>query len=198
MALIPRRLHRQKWLSNFHPQRVEARTIGGIRLTRIEQSIEINATPREIWPMIRWDRVPDWMDIIKKVEYTSEQKETVGARAHWIGEAGGIKSEWDTETTEWEVNERGAWRSTGGTFTGIGSMTLNPSGPGTKATFMMDYDLPYSVLGKIIDKLRVCKAVERGTVRALKKLKILAEAGDQRKPGSKLPNITVSEGVGGG
>jgi len=138
------------------------------------------------------------MDIIKKVEYTSEQKETVGVTAHWIGEAGGVKSEWDTETTEWEVNERGAWRSTGGTFTGIGSLTLNPSETGTKATFMMDYDLPYSILGKIIDKLRVCKAVEKGTTRALKKLKEIAESRTQGKVQPKSPNMTTGEGAGGG
>ena len=167
-------------------------------MTRIEQSIEINATPREISPIIRWDRVPQWMDIIKKVEYTSEQKETVGATAHWIGETGRVKSEWDTETTEWEENERGAWRSIRGTFTGIGSMTLTPSETGTKATFMMDYDLPYSILGKIIDKLRVCKAVQKGTTRALKKLKILAESGNQGKPRSKFPNITIGKGFDGG
>jgi uncharacterized membrane protein len=165
-------------------------------LTRIEESIEINAPQRGIWPMIRWDRVPEWMDMIKKVEYTSEQKETVGATAHWIGEAGGVKSEWDTETTEWEVNERGAWRSTRGTFTGIGSITLTPSEYGTKATFMMDYDLPYSILGKIIDKLRVCKAVEKGITRALKKLKELVEAGNQGKSRSKLQDITIGEGAG--
>ena len=167
-------------------------------MTRIEQSIEINATPREIWPIIRWDKVPEWMDIIKKVEYTSEQKETVGATAHWIGEAGGVKSEWDTETTEWEENQRGAWRSIKGTFTGIGSMTLSPSETGTKAIFMMDYDLPYYILGKIIDKLRVCKALEKGTARALKKLKTLVETANQRKPDSKLLNITIGEEAGGG
>jgi uncharacterized membrane protein len=167
-------------------------------LTRIEQSIKINATPREIWPIIRWDRIPEWMDIIKKVEYTSEQKETVGATAHWIGEAGGVKSEWDTETTEWDENQRGAWRSTRGTFTGIGSMTLSPSETGTKATFMMDYDLPYSILGKIIDKLRVCKAVERGTARALKKLKMLSETANQGKPETELENTIIGEEAGGG
>ena len=144
-------------------------------MARIEESIEINAAPKKIWPIIRWDRVPEWMDIIKKVEYTSEEKETIGATAHWIGEAGGVKSEWDTETTEWEPYSRGAWRSTGGTFTGIGSMTLTPIDSGTKTTFVMDYDLPYSILGRIIDKLRVCKAVEKGTEKGLKKLKEIAE-----------------------
>ena len=77
-------------------------------------------------------------------------------------------------------------------------MTLSPSETGTKATFMMDYDLPYYILGKIIDKLRVCKALEKGTARALKKLKTLVETANQRKPDSKLLNITIGEEAGGG
>jgi uncharacterized membrane protein len=144
-------------------------------LARIEESIEINVSPQRIWPIIRWDKVPEWMDIIKKVKYTSEETNKIGATAHWVGEAGGIKSEWDTETTEWEPYVRGAWRTTAGTFTGIASMTLSPTDLGTKATFMIDYELPYSLLGKIIDKLRVCKAIEKGTIRALKNLKAMAE-----------------------
>jgi uncharacterized membrane protein len=144
-------------------------------LARIEESIEINASPQKIWPLIRWDKIPEWMVIIKKVEYTSEEKETIGATAHWVGEAGGLKSEWDTETTEWDLYNRGAWRSTAGTFTGIGSMTLNPIQSGTKATLMMDYELPYSFLGKTIDKLRICKIIEKGTISSLKNLKGIAE-----------------------
>jgi len=144
-------------------------------LARIEESIEINASPQKIWPIIRWDRVPEWMTIIKKVEYTSEDKETIGATAHWVGEAGGLKSEWDTETTEWLPYTRGAWRTTAGTFTGIGSMTLSSNESGTKATFMMDYELPYSFLGKIIDKLRVCKTIEKSTIDSLNNLKAIAE-----------------------
>lgn len=116
------------------------------------------------------------MDIIKRVEYTSEEKDKVGATAHWIGEAGGVKSEWDTETTEWEQYKRGAWRTTAGTFTGIGSMILNPTQTGTRATFMMDYELPYSILGKLIDKLRVFKAVNRGVEKGLEKLKKTIES----------------------
>ena len=149
--------------------------LGGNRLTRIEESIEIKAAPHKIWPIVRWDRVPDWMDIIKKVEYTSEKTDQTGATAHWIGEAGGVKAEWDTETTEWAPFIRSAWRTTAGTFTGIGSMTLTPTEAGTKTSFMMDYELPYSILGKIIDKLRVCKAVEKGAKDGLRRLKDIAE-----------------------
>ena len=148
-------------------------------MARIEKSIDIKASTEEIWPLVLWDKVPQWMDIIKSVEYTCMEKEAVGATANWIGEAGGVKSEWDTETTECEQYSRGAWRTTGGTFTGIGSMTLSSSALGTKATFMMDYELPYSIFGKIIDKLRVCKAVEKGTERGLLRLKEIAEMDDQ-------------------
>ncbi len=144
-------------------------------MARIEESIEINTTAQRIWPNILWDKVPEWLDIIKKVDYTSEDTEAVGATAHWVGEAGGIKSEWDTETIEWDTYKRGAWRTTAGTFTGIGSVTLTPTKSGTRATFMMDYDLPYSILGKIIDKLRVFKAVEKGVRNGLKKLKEITE-----------------------
>ena len=115
------------------------------------------------------------MSILKKVEFTSEEKEKIGATAHWVSEVGGLKSEWDTETTEWQPYTRGAWRTTAGTFTGIGSIILSPTESGTKVTFMMDYELPYSFLGKIIDKLRVCKAIEKGTNDSLKNLKEMAE-----------------------
>ena len=116
------------------------------------------------------------MDQVRKAEYTSKEKEGVGAVAHVCGEAGGIKSEWDAETTEWTENSRFAWRTTAGTFTGIGSMTLASTGAGTKATFLMDYDLPYSIFGKIVDKLRVYKAIDKATERGLEKLKASFES----------------------
>jgi len=145
-------------------------------MARIEKSIEINASPGEVWPLIYWDRVPQWMDQVRKAEYVSKARDGVGVVAHVCGEVGGLKSEWDAETTEWAENRRYAWRTTGGTFTGIGSMTLTPKGTGTKATFVMDYDLPYSVLGKIVDKLHVYKAIEKATVQGLEKLRSTFES----------------------
>jgi uncharacterized membrane protein len=144
-------------------------------VARIEKSIDINAPSETIWPMVYWDRVPEWMDQIKKASYTSEYKDRLGATAHVIGNAGGIRAEWDAETTEWTENEKFGWRTFAGTFTGFGSMTLTPTKTGTKATFVMDYDLPYSFLGKLVDRLRVSRDLERGTEKALRKLKTLSE-----------------------
>jgi len=144
-------------------------------LTRIEKSIEIKTSPEKVWPMVAWEKLPEWFEGFKKVECTSKGKHGVGETVHIISEAAGVKAEWDAETTEVIENEKAAWRSTGGNFTGIGSTALSPTKAGTKVTIVMDYELPYSVLGKLIDKLRVHKALEKSFDIGLKKLKDILE-----------------------
>jgi uncharacterized membrane protein len=144
-------------------------------MARIEKSIEIKAPPEKVWPYVFWDRVPEYLDTIKKAEYTSKEKLGVGATAHIWSSVAGSKDEWEAETTEWIENRKHAWRTISGNLTAIGSMTYTPIKGGTKATFVMDYDLPYSVLGKLIDKLRVSKEMDKGMEQAMKKLKERAE-----------------------
>ena len=43
----------------------------------------------------------------------------------------------------------------------VNSWTFEPTAKGTKLTFSMDYEVPYSVLGKVIDKLKVSKDVKK-------------------------------------
>ena len=136
---------------------------------RIERSIEIGGPPEKVWPMVFWDRVQEWFNVIKKVERTSKGKDGLGATAHVVAKAMGIKVEWDAKTIEWKENEKVAWRSTAGNFKMSSSMTFSPTKDGTKVTFVMNYDLPYSVLGKIIDKLGVSREVSKSIDRGMKK-----------------------------
>ena len=144
-------------------------------MTRIEKSIEIKAPPEKGWPMIDWNGWTQWYDPFKKVEWTSKDKRKVGATVHVTVELAGIKAVWDGETTEYTENEKVAWRSTGGNFTGFGFNALSPTKDETKVTIMMDYDLPYSILGKLIDKLRFHKAMEKSFDVGLKKTKNILE-----------------------
>ena len=143
-------------------------------MTKIEKSIEIKASPEKVWPMITWDRIPEWYDPYKKVEWTSKDKYTVGSTVHITGELAGSKAEMDAETTEYKENEKVAWRTTGG-MKGTGYAALSPTETGTKVTIIMDYELPYSVLGKLIDKLRVHKAIDKSFDVAYEKLKDMLE-----------------------
>lgn len=115
------------------------------------------------------------MEIIRKAEYTSEDKDRVGATAHVIAEGAGIEAEWNVEITEYVKNEKATWRTTVGSLAAIGLTTLNPTKAGTKVSFVIDYGLPYSVLGKIVDKLKVSREIEKDIEKGLKKLKKIVE-----------------------
>jgi uncharacterized membrane protein len=121
------------------------------------------------------DRLPEWFGMIKKATLTSKEKDKVGATAHLTVKVAGIKGESDVEMTDWVKNEKRAWRTIAGNMTAITSTTLSPTKAGTKITFVMDYALPYSVLGKIIDKLRVSKEIEKSIDQGFKKLKEMME-----------------------
>ena len=139
-------------------------------MARIEESIEINAPLEKVFSLIRWDRVPEYYDSIKKVEWTSEPKMKVGATVHVFSEIAGSKGEWGAEVTEYKDNEKVSWRTTSGNLTIIYNATLELAKAGTKLTTSFDYELPYSVLGKLIDKLRVHKSMEKEVEQALQKI----------------------------
>ena len=117
----------------------------------------------------------EWYAPFKKVEHTSKEIDKVGATVHIATELAGIKSAWEAEHTEIIENEKASWRTTGGGFTGFGFNAISPTKTGSKVTVMMEYDLPYSVLGKLIDKLRFHKALEKSFDVGLQKLKDMME-----------------------
>lgn len=145
-------------------------------MARLEKSIEIDASPEKIWSLVNWDRVPEWYESIKKVEWkTAKGKMDVGATVHAWSETAGVKSEFDAEITEFLDKEKVTWRTTSGNPTIIFHATMNPSGPKYKVTTTFDYELPYSILGKLIDKLRVHKELEKEAEAALQRMKKVAE-----------------------
>jgi len=125
--------------------------------------------------MIAWDRTPEWYAEWTKVEWTSKDKDKVGSAVHIKVEAAGMKTELDYETTEMMENEKVAFRSTGKNFKAVGFHGLIPTKAGTRVTISTDYELPYSVLGKLIDKLRFHKALEKSFEVGLEKLKDMME-----------------------
>ena len=144
-------------------------------MARVEKSIEIDSTPDKIWPLLFWDRLPEWLGTIKEAEYTSDEKERLGATAHVVAEAAGVKAEWDVEITEYVKNKKAIWRTTRGNLTAVGSTILELTDAGTKVTFVIDYDLPYSILGKVIDRLVVGRDMEKDIENGMKKLKEMTE-----------------------
>lgn len=129
-------------------------------MARLEKSIEIRAPPEEVWEMLAWDKLPEWDEgtqkNVKSVEYisevnTPEDKFRVGASARMILNNG----EMNVEIRESVENEKVSYRVIGGPFgtEPIVTYILEPVGEGTKITFVGDYEMPWGVFGKFLDRL---------------------------------------------
>jgi len=113
------------------------------------------------------------MDGWKDAEYTSEDKYRVGACAHITEHAAGTRTKYDFEITDSLANEKITFRSRSMGYTLI-TYILAPVAKGTKLTYAMDYQLPWGILGKFLDKLGG-RSGEKIVERELEKLKSILE-----------------------
>lgn len=143
-------------------------------MAKFEKSIEIKGSPEKVWPIVSREKLMELQPEWKRAEWISKDKNKAGLTLHMIGEVGGYKAEMNVEFPEWTENEKLTWR-TKYELTTSGSFTIDPTKVGSKYTVVMEYELPHSLLGKVIDKLRVHKVIEKNYEEYLKKLKDAVE-----------------------
>jgi hypothetical protein len=81
----------------------------------IKRSIEIFATPEEVWPfLIDPSKVLEWYVPLTKFEYTSEQRRDVGAPFYFEEKVPGGPLQMDCVITEWVENEALAFKMVSG------------------------------------------------------------------------------------
>jgi uncharacterized membrane protein len=144
-------------------------------LTRIEKSIEIDASPKDVWTAILPENTPQWFEPFKQVEWTSQETHQKGSTFRVSSDIADTRSRWDAVMTEVKENELGEWRTTSGSINGVTKASLCPTESGTKLSMSMDYKLPYSVIGRMFDKIRVHKELEKDFEVGLRDLKYLLE-----------------------
>jgi len=83
--------------------------------------------------------------------------------------------EWDMTLTYFEENKKVRWHTEKPSKM-TNTLILEPTSKGTMLTHIVEYELPYSYLGKIIDKFRVRKSVEKEMSSWLENAKNLIEA----------------------
>jgi len=144
-------------------------------LGKLTKSIEIEASPEKVFTFINdTKKMNEAFKPSIEVKDTSEGPVGVGSTMHFVGAAGG---KWDAEVTEFVENKKVASRTIGaGDMKITQSWTLEPTAKGTKLTFSADYELPYSLLGKLVDKVRVSKVIEKSTIQMLENAKKALEA----------------------
>jgi uncharacterized membrane protein len=148
-------------------------------LTRIEKSIVIEAPVEKVF-----DFVTDLDNVVKnqapetEVTLLSRDKgpDRVGFKAKVRAKFGDKVWESEVETTELVKNKRHVVRQKGGALKKMETTDLfEPTEKGTKWTAIMEYELPYSLIGKVVDKLKARKDMEKAMDYMMKKTKELIE-----------------------
>ena len=152
-------------------------------MTRLEKSIEIKATPKKVWEMLAFDRMPEWMSDWKSAAFTSEvrtpeDKCRLGASAHVTEKHG----EFDLEITESLENEKitalskGKYKYPwmgGQRVTMTVTYTLKPVEEGTILTYAMDHELLLRFGGQLQPLGK--GYLEKGIEKSLNNLKSILE-----------------------
>ena len=144
-------------------------------MTTIEVSIELNATPAQVWLMIEpLERHVDWMADAVAIRFISDQRRGVGTAFLCDTKVGPIKLTDQMEITEWVPEQAMGVRHVG-VVTGLGRFTLTPLDSGTRTRFMWSEELTFpwwlgGHLGGILTGKLVMRFIWRRNLRALKEI----------------------------
>jgi len=143
---------------------------------KLTKSIEIEASPEEVFNFINtMENMNKAHEGYTVAQLTSTGPVGVGSTAHFVGTHGGSQAEWDMEITEFVKNEKISWYTAKPTKMKM-VYTVEPTTKGTKLSQFLDYEVPYSYLGKLIDKLKVSKDIEKEVTLQFEKIKKAVEA----------------------
>ena len=140
------------------------------QMTRIVQQFEVAAPPEKVFATISVpEKWPRWSTFVK-------QATSNGPTAHWIYDLGGMKVQSDSEIAEVTENKVYEFRQTKGFMKeGDTRIEIHPSRKGSEVTWVTKYTLPYSYLGRLVDKLRAGKMLDKAIEDSVKNLKELLE-----------------------
>lgn len=153
--------------------------LGDCITTRIGSSVFIHAPLEQVFSRVaKHDICSDWLEFVSTASYTSERRAGVGTSAHHSGRIMGRTMEWDGMITEWVENGRIVWEATTGTPKKMGMKAMNrveKEGVGTRYSLEVEYEPPYSILGKIMDLIMIKRSLGKSIQSSNLNLKRISE-----------------------
>jgi len=146
-------------------------------LGRIEKTVEIRVPPEKVWEMLALDRMPEWKEGCKSVEYTSEvhtpeDKYKVGATARFVDQHSKLMMTIVDSLENVKITYRSSY-----SFVHRIELTyaLELVEKGTKLRYIVNYEMiGWGILGKII--FRLMMMASEGEIKgSLEKLKSILE-----------------------
>lgn len=148
-------------------------------MAKAEGSIVIHASVNKVFRRVAQnDRCNDWLEFVSKANYNSEQMNGVGTSAHYWGRIMGKEMEWDGKIIEWVEDARIVWQATSGEPKKMQMRAINwtkKEDGNTRYGLEVEYQPPYSILGKVMDVIMIRRAIMRSIKNSLEKLKGVVE-----------------------
>ena len=148
-------------------------------MTKLTISKIIQASPEKIFAFVISERMNEVWGEWMIGKWDSKEPVGVGSVGHF--DTRGMLANFGKMTgtvTEFELNKKMTMHSVDakGKMGSYDTMLLEPTTTGTKTTYITQYDVPYSVFGKLIDKVKIRKDMEAMHVKMLENLKRILEA----------------------
>ncbi len=148
-------------------------------MTKLTISREIQATPEKIFAFVISERMNEVWGEWMIGKWDSKGPVGVGSVGHF--DTRGMLANFGKITgtiTEFEQNKKMTMhgQDAKGKMDTYDTMLLEPTAEGTKTTYITQYNVPYSVFGKLIDKVKIRKDMETMHVKMLENLKKIIEA----------------------
>jgi hypothetical protein len=146
---------------------------------KLEESIDINAPPENIWPVItRPENVFKVDRLIKKFEFVGDRQSGAGAMFYMEKETEGRLIRSLCVFDEWEENKKLAFHQfLGGDVKGMKvAYTIISTSAGSILLLMHEVTMPYWFIGKIIELLVLRPIMKEMGPEVVANIKKLAEA----------------------
>lgn len=148
-------------------------------MTRIKKSIEIKSSPEKVFAVLDDSpNFPKWQEGIKEVKITlnggKRLEDHTDETAHFVMKFAGFKFESDFKVAKWIKNRLFVIESISGMKL-KGEDTVEPIEGGTRVTWDFEYEISFSLIGKVVNKLLFQKIFEKQMGQNLNNLKKLWE-----------------------
>jgi len=144
---------------------------------KLQKSIDIAAPPEKIWPyLVEPEKIMKWFTLLRKFEYTDKRCGGMGTTFYYEEKMGPLLTKLHYKITEWVENEKLTFILTSGLPKKDDQIwTLEAIPSGSRFTFIEDFEIPWGIIGRLLDKLLVGN-IGKGIEEILGNLKKVIEA----------------------
>jgi carbon monoxide dehydrogenase subunit G len=154
-------------------------------MSTVRTSIDIDATPQEVWDVVMDPhRFGEWVTIHRKLCHTDDGRLREGFHVEQRLALRGAPLTVHWTLTECDSGRLGTWEGKGpaGSYARVTNRLSKLDGQGTRFEYENQFEAPGGVMGRMASRVLVGHTPEREADRSLKRLKALVEKGAKRPP----------------